>query len=149
LAELVKIVGVTGRSTNHCPNSRLFHFFKHNQCPAFIITNRLPIARRLPCIDQLIGATTILTYWPLSVQVLQALLKRTGNPIFRKHSQLFELIQSLPELILIQTPSISVAAFDAALYGLKNDFSMTSSLTDRIFHTAFEGLQSRGRSAVL
>jgi hypothetical protein len=24
----------------------LFHFFKHNQCPQDIITNRLPIARR-------------------------------------------------------------------------------------------------------
>lgn len=47
--------------TNHCPNSRLFHFFKHNQRSAFIITNRLPIARRLPCIDQLIRATTIAT----------------------------------------------------------------------------------------
>jgi hypothetical protein len=43
----------------------LFHSFKDNQHPAFIITNRLPIARRLPCIDQLIGATTILTNWPL------------------------------------------------------------------------------------
>jgi hypothetical protein len=65
LAELVKIVDVTGRSTNHCPNSGFFHFFKHNQRPAFIITNRLPIARLLPCTDQLIGATTILTHWPL------------------------------------------------------------------------------------
>jgi hypothetical protein len=56
----------------------------------------LPIARRLPCIDQLIGATTILTYWPLSLQVIQALLKRTGDLMFQKHSQLFALIQVAP-----------------------------------------------------
>jgi phosphate transport system protein len=33
--------------------------------------------------------------------------------------------------------------FDAALYGLKNDVLMMSSLTDRIFQTAFEALITR------
>jgi phosphate transport system protein len=32
------------------------------------------------------------------------------------------------------------SSFDAALYGLKNDVLMMSSLTDRIFHTAIEAL---------
>jgi phosphate uptake regulator len=32
------------------------------------------------------------------------------------------------------------SSFDAALYGLKNDVLMMSSLTDRIFQTAFEAL---------
>jgi hypothetical protein len=32
-----------------------------------------------------------------------------------------------------------ITSFDAALYGLKNDVLMMSSLTDRIFQTAFEG----------
>jgi phosphate uptake regulator len=32
---------------------------------------------------------------------------------------------------------------DAALYGLKNDVLMMSSLTDRIFQTAFEALLNR------
>jgi phosphate transport system protein len=35
------------------------------------------------------------------------------------------------------------SSFDAALYGLKNDVLMMSSLTDRIFQTAFEGLLKR------
>jgi len=35
------------------------------------------------------------------------------------------------------------ASFDAALYGLKNDVLMMSSLTDRIFQTAFEALLKR------
>jgi phosphate uptake regulator len=35
------------------------------------------------------------------------------------------------------------SSFDAALYGLKNDVLMMSSLTDRIFQTAFEALLSR------
>jgi phosphate transport system protein len=35
------------------------------------------------------------------------------------------------------------SSFDAALYGLKNDVLMMSSLTDRIFHTAFEALINR------
>jgi len=35
------------------------------------------------------------------------------------------------------------SSFDAALYGLKNDVLMMSSLTDRIFHTAFEALLNR------
>ena len=35
------------------------------------------------------------------------------------------------------------ASFDAALYGLRNDVLMMSSLTDRIFQTAFEALLSR------
>src|SRR6266478_2627655 len=34
-------------------------------------------------------------------------------------------------------------SFDAALYGLKNDVLMMSSLTDRIFQTAFEALLNR------
>ena len=34
-------------------------------------------------------------------------------------------------------------SFDAALYGLKNDILMMSSLTDRIFQTAFEALLNR------
>src|SRR5580704_16517349 len=34
-------------------------------------------------------------------------------------------------------------SFDAALYGLKNDVLMMSSLTDRIFQTAFEALLKR------
>src|SRR6266436_1794470 len=34
-------------------------------------------------------------------------------------------------------------SFDAALYGIKNDVLMMSSLTDRIFQTAFEALLSR------
>jgi phosphate transport system protein len=35
------------------------------------------------------------------------------------------------------------SSFDAALYGLKNDVLMMSSLTDRIFQTAFEALLKR------
>jgi phosphate transport system protein len=35
------------------------------------------------------------------------------------------------------------SSFDAALYGLKNDVLMMSSLTDRIFHSAFEALLKR------
>jgi phosphate transport system protein len=35
------------------------------------------------------------------------------------------------------------SSFDAALYGLKNDILMMSSLTDRIFQTAFEALLNR------
>ena len=35
------------------------------------------------------------------------------------------------------------SSFDAALYGLKNDVLMMSSLTDRIFKTAFEALLKR------
>ena len=35
------------------------------------------------------------------------------------------------------------SGFDAALYGLRNDVLMMSSLTDRIFQTAFEALLSR------
>lgn len=35
------------------------------------------------------------------------------------------------------------SSFDAALYGLRNDVLMMSSLTDRIFQTAFEALLSR------
>jgi len=35
------------------------------------------------------------------------------------------------------------SGFDAALYGLKNDVLMMSSLTDRIFQTAFEALLNR------
>jgi phosphate transport system protein len=35
------------------------------------------------------------------------------------------------------------SSFDAALYGLKNDVLMMSSLTDRIFQTAIEGLFNR------
>ena len=35
------------------------------------------------------------------------------------------------------------SSFDAALYGLKNNVFMMSSLTDRIFQTAFEALLKR------
>ena len=35
------------------------------------------------------------------------------------------------------------SSFDAALYGLKNDVLMMSSLTDRILQTAFEALLNR------
>jgi phosphate transport system protein len=35
------------------------------------------------------------------------------------------------------------SSFDAALYGLKNDVLMMSSLTDRIFQAAVEGLLNR------
>src|SRR5260370_40462752 len=35
------------------------------------------------------------------------------------------------------------SSFDAALYGLKNDVLMMSSLTDRIFQTAIEALFNR------
>ena len=35
------------------------------------------------------------------------------------------------------------SSFDTALYGLKNDVLMMSSLTDRIFQTAFEALLRR------
>jgi phosphate transport system protein len=35
------------------------------------------------------------------------------------------------------------SSFDAALYGLKNDVLMMSSLTDRIFQMAFEALLTR------
>jgi phosphate transport system protein len=35
------------------------------------------------------------------------------------------------------------SSFDAALYGLKNDVLMMSSLTDRIFQTAIEALLNR------
>jgi phosphate transport system protein len=41
-----------------------------------------------------------------------------------------------------RTKHISTS-FDAALYGLKNDILMMSSLTDRIFQTAFEALLNR------
>jgi phosphate transport system protein len=36
-----------------------------------------------------------------------------------------------------------ISSFDNALYGLKNDILMMSSLTDRIFQTAVEGLLNR------
>ena len=36
-----------------------------------------------------------------------------------------------------------ISSFDAALYGLKNDVLMMSSLTDRIFQAAVEGLLNR------
>jgi hypothetical protein len=36
-----------------------------------------------------------------------------------------------------------ISSFDDALYGLKNDVLMMSSLTDRIFQTAIEGLFNR------
>jgi phosphate transport system protein len=36
-----------------------------------------------------------------------------------------------------------ITSFDAALYSLKNDVLMMSSLTDRIFQTAFEALLKR------
>jgi phosphate transport system protein len=36
-----------------------------------------------------------------------------------------------------------ISSYDAALYGLKNDVLMMSSLTDRIFQTAFEALLNR------
>jgi phosphate transport system protein len=36
-----------------------------------------------------------------------------------------------------------ISSFDYALYGLKNDILMMSSLTDRIFQTAVEGLLNR------
>ena len=35
------------------------------------------------------------------------------------------------------------SSFDSALYGLRNDVLMMSSLTDRIFQTAFEALLNR------
>ena len=35
------------------------------------------------------------------------------------------------------------SSYDAAIYGLRNDVLMMSSLTDRIFQTAFEALLSR------
>ena len=35
------------------------------------------------------------------------------------------------------------SSFDSALYGLKNDLLMMSSLTNRIFQTAFEALLKR------
>jgi phosphate transport system protein len=35
------------------------------------------------------------------------------------------------------------SSFDAALYGLRNDVLMMSSLTDRMFQIAFEALLSR------
>jgi hypothetical protein len=35
------------------------------------------------------------------------------------------------------------SSFDAALYGLRNDVLMMSSLTDRLFHSAFEALWNR------
>ena len=35
------------------------------------------------------------------------------------------------------------SSFDATLYGLKNDVLMMSSLTDRMFQTAFETLLTR------
>jgi phosphate transport system protein len=41
-----------------------------------------------------------------------------------------------------QSPHIS-SSFDAALYGLKNDVLMMSSLTDRMFQAAVEGLLNR------
>ncbi|MBV8274161.1 MAG: hypothetical protein JO170_02720 [Verrucomicrobia bacterium] len=52
---------------------------------------------------------------------------------------------------LVQTPGNAMierakhirSNFDAALYGLKNDVLMMSSLTDRIFQTAFEALLKR------
>jgi hypothetical protein len=36
-----------------------------------------------------------------------------------------------------------ISSFDAALYGLKNDVLMMSSLTDRLFQTAIEALFNR------
>ena len=35
------------------------------------------------------------------------------------------------------------SSFDATLYGLRNDVLMMSSLTDRLFHSAFEALWNR------
>jgi hypothetical protein len=35
------------------------------------------------------------------------------------------------------------SSFDAALYGLRNDVLMMSSLTHRLFHIAFEALWNR------
>jgi phosphate uptake regulator len=42
-----------------------------------------------------------------------------------------------------EQPKHISSSFDTALYGLKNDVLMMSSLTDRIFKTAFEALLSR------
>jgi phosphate transport system protein len=36
-----------------------------------------------------------------------------------------------------------ISSFDAALYGLKNDVLLMSSLTDRMFQAAVEGLLNR------
>jgi phosphate transport system protein len=44
---------------------------------------------------------------------------------------------------MIQRPKHISSSFDAALYGLRNDVLMMSSLTDRIFQTAFEALLNR------
>jgi phosphate transport system protein len=38
-----------------------------------------------------------------------------------------------------------ISSFDCALYGLRNDVLMMSSLTDRMLHTAFEALLKRDR----
>jgi phosphate transport system protein len=42
-----------------------------------------------------------------------------------------------------EQPKHISSSFDAALYGLKNDVLMMSSLTDRMFQTAYEALLSR------
>ena len=44
---------------------------------------------------------------------------------------------------MIERTRHSSSSFDTALYGLKNDVLMMSSLTDRIFQTAFEALLKR------
>ena len=46
------------------------------------------------------------------------------------------------ERMVNQAKHIS-SSFDSALYGLKNDVLMMSSLADRILHTAFEALWNR------
>ena len=44
---------------------------------------------------------------------------------------------------MLDRPKHIIQSFDAALYGLRNDVLMMSSLTDRMIQTAFEALQSR------
>jgi phosphate transport system protein len=44
---------------------------------------------------------------------------------------------------MAERPKHISSSFDGALYGLKNDVLMMSSLTDRVFQTAFEALLKR------
>jgi phosphate transport system protein len=60
------------------------------------------------------------------------------NPSYKSPEIVVHFGNGMPE----QATHIS-SSFDAALYGLRNDVLMMSSLTDRMFQTAFEALLTR------
>ena len=77
------------------------------------------------------------------------LVKESNRPSGALLSQ--PLTCTLKNSVYIDAPQVPdpvkhiSTSFDAALYGLKNDVLMMSSLTDRIFQTAFETLLTRNR----